>query len=68
MPMVIAHSGTGSPAPNWRRLSSMVAAVSVFTRVREARLEAGSLTPMCPQRPMPSTGRSMPPASAMRRS
>ena len=63
MPIVIASRGWNSPGPNSRLLASSVRRVSVLTRVREARLELGSLKPMWPLWPMPRICRSMPPDS-----
>ena len=58
---------SGSLAKN-RALSSRVAVVSVFRRVLDTSEDGGSLNPMWPLRPMPSSCKSIPPAFAMRRS
>ena len=46
-----------------RALSARVRSVSVLMRVRDASDEEGSLKPMCPSVPMPSSCRSIPPAA-----
>ncbi len=69
MPWVITWCGTCSMSPSKNRaLSTRVCSVSVLIRVREASDEHGSLNPMCPSVPMPSTWRSTPPASPSARS
>jgi len=65
IPMVMAHCGISSPAAKNLRLSSIVSFVRTFRRVREPRLEVGSLKPTWPLRPMPRICRSTPPASRM---
>ena len=55
--------GTWSGESKKRALSSRVCSVRVFTRVRDANELPGSLNPMCPSVPMPSSCRSTPPAA-----
>ena len=64
-PCVRQCRGTSSGESKNRALSARVCSVRVLTRVRDASDEPGSLKPMWPVRPMPSTCRSTPPAAAM---
>lgn len=65
MPWVMTWWGTCSMSPSKKRaLSTRVCSVSVLIRVREASDEQGSLNPMCPSVPIPSSCRSTPPAAA----
>ena len=66
-PIVMAKRGTlpsprKSAAASWRVIRS-----SAISRVRESRVEPGSLNPMWPVRPMPRICRSIPPACVDRR-
>jgi hypothetical protein len=64
-PMVMTCRGTSAGLPKKRALSAMVCGVSVFSRVRELREELGSLKPMCPSEPRPSSCKSIPPERRM---
>src|SRR5438445_9556051 len=65
IPMVMAHLGiSDSLAKKWR-LSSMVSRLRAFKRVRDARLEVGSLKPTWPLRTMSRILRSIPTADLM---
>ena len=55
--------GTWSSASKKRALSLRVCSVSVFTLVRDANELPGSLKPMWPSVPMPSSCTSTPPAA-----
>ena len=56
--------GTAATSPPKKRaLSSRVRALRVLMRVRDANEEVGSLNPMWPFAPMPSSCRSTPPAA-----
>jgi hypothetical protein len=63
--MVTARRGTKSAPPKSPAFCSTVARVSALTRVRDWSADSGSLNPMCPDRPMPSSWTSMPPARRM---
>ena len=66
-PMVRARSGTSSSRPpNIAAFCWRVVGVSVLSRVRERNAESGSLKPIWPASPMPSSWRSMPPLSRIR--
>ena len=65
MPWVIARCGTLSGAAKNRALSARVVAASATTRVRLSNGVPGSLKPMCPLRPIPSTCTSTPPRRAI---
>ena len=64
-PIVIASRGTFSSPKKSAAASCRVTRSSVISRVRLSAPEPGSLNPMWPVRPMPSSWRSMPPASRM---
>ncbi len=67
-PMVIARRGTYCSPKKSPAASRRVTRSSVISRVRLSRPLPGSLKPTCPVRPMPSSCRSSPPASRIRRS
>ena len=58
IPIVIATVGM---SPLILLLSLIVSSERVFSLVRDARLDVGSLKPICPVRPIPRICRSMPP-------
>ena len=66
-PCVSTWCGTSSTEPKKRALSARVWVVSVLSRVRDASDDPGSLKPMCPSLPIPSSWRSTPPASRIAR-
>ncbi len=66
MPIVIAWRGTNSSPKKSAAASFRVMVSRVMSRVRLPCPEPGSLKPMCPVLPMPSSCRSIPPAAANR--
>src|SRR5258707_12640961 len=60
MPMVMAHCGITSWEAKNLRLSWMVSLLRTFKRVREPRLEDGSLKPMWLLGPIPRICKSLP--------
>jgi hypothetical protein len=68
MPIVTARSGTCSSPKKSLAASWRVTRSSVIRRVRLKRPEPGSLKPTWPVRPIPSSCRSIPPCSRIRRS
>ena len=67
-PIVMAWLGTFSSPKKPAAASRRVMLSRVTMRVREVLGDPGSLKPMCPVRPMPSTWISTPPASRILRS
>lgn len=65
MPMVKAERGCCSEALKKRELASSVRWVSATSCVGRTKKLEGSLNPICPLCPMPSSCKSMPPAARM---